>query len=70
MSRAKTFRLTAWEAVKAVERSYKIKDRFFELSAEAYKRNPRGTQKIREKLARGEITLNEALRRLERLAKG
>ena len=43
---------------------------FFDLSARAYKRNPKKTIEIREMLASGKITLDQALKELERIAEG
>ena len=44
MGRVKAGGLTAWQAVLAVERSWKAKDEFFDLVHRAYRRHPRKTE--------------------------
>jgi len=70
LGRVKAGKLAAWQAVLAVERSWKAKDEFFDLVHKAYRRHPRKTEEIRRKLAKGEIGLERALRELESLARG
>ncbi len=70
MAKAKASKLVAWEVIKSIERSRKEKDLFFDLSARAYERNPKKTMEIRKMLASEKITLDQALKELEKIAEG
>jgi len=63
-------RLTAWDAVKLVERGRREKDLFLDLSHEAAKRSLEAAEQVRRAYAEGRISYEEAIRLFKEIMGG
>ena len=68
MPKTRTRRLTAWEAVKIVERSRKEKELFFDLFHKAAQRDPKAAEKVRKAYGQDRISFEEAIARFKKIA--
>ena len=68
MPKTRTRDLTAWEAVKIVERSRREKELFFELFHEAAKKDPEAAERVRKAYGEDRISFEEAIARFKKIA--
>ena len=67
-ARARAGKLTAWQAVLAVERSWREKEAFIDAAIEAARVDEEEVEKVRQAYASGRISYEEAMRRFREIA--